>query len=252
MTKDRLNSESAFHDRQARLRAGTFLNRPDLWYFNEDDYLDHESWIRPAIEKLGSLQDLRVLDFGCGHGMAALVFARNRARVTGLDLSLGYLTEARLRVRANGLNVHFVQCNGERLPFLNSSFDRIWGNAILHHLDIQAAGEELFRVLAPKGVAVFAEPWGENLFLNWARRRLSYPGKGRTPDEEPLRQKDIRILQGIFPHVELEGHQFLSMVRRVLQHGRWLANLEGWDRELLRRVPRVQQYCRYIVLTLRK
>src|SRR5260370_41573933 len=93
-TKDRLISESAFHDRQARRRSGTFLDRPDQLQFDLESYLDHETWIRPAFERLGNLQNLRALDFGCGHGMAAIVLVRKGARATALDLSCGYLSEA--------------------------------------------------------------------------------------------------------------------------------------------------------------
>lgn len=251
-TKDRLICESAFHDRQAHERSGTFLHRPDQFQFDNDDYLNHETWIRPAFEQLGSLQNLRALDFGCGHGMAGIVLARKGARVTSLDLSWGYLAEARQRALANGVHIDFVQANGERLPFANASFDRIWGNAILHHLDLRAAGEELFRILAPGGIAVLADPWGENPLLGWARDILPYPGKERTPDEEPLRLKHIQILRAIFPRVEIQGYQLFSMARRVFPPGPWLGALDIWDQMLLARVPRLQQYCRYVVLTLKR
>jgi SAM-dependent methyltransferase len=251
-TKDRLFDESAFHDLQAHQRARTFTREPDRLQFDEEAYLDHETWVRPAFHQLGNLQNLRALDFGCGHGMAAIVLARAGARVTALDLSWGYLAEAKRRALANGIDIQFVQANGEHLPFHNSSFDRIWGNAILHHLDIRAAGEELFRILAPGGIAVFAEPWGENPLLGWARRRLPYPGKHRTPDEEPLCRNHVQILRAIFPHVEVQGYQLLAMARRVFRRAGWLSSLDAWDRMILDRVPRLQQYCRYVVLNLRR
>jgi SAM-dependent methyltransferase len=249
-TKDRLISETAFHDRQAGQRAVTFLRQPNQLQFEDDAYLNHETWVRPAMDQLGNVQGIRALDFGCGHGMAAVVLARRGARVTAFDLSLGYLTEARQRARANGVNVRFVQANGERLPFANGSFDRIWGNAVLHHLDLQRAGTELFRVLAPGGVAVFAEPWGENPLLHWARNRIPYPGKERTPDERPIYREDVRLLRTIFPKVERKGYQLLSMARRLLRPARWLQRLDSWDQMLLSRIPQLQQYCRYVVLTL--
>jgi len=251
MTKDRLLIESAFHDHQARQRRSTFLDRPDQLRFSDDDYLDHETWVRPAFERLGVLQNLRALDFGCGHGMAAIALARHGARVTALDLSYGYLAEARQRALANNIEIQFVQATGERLPFVDASFDRIWGNAILHHLDVRAAGEELFRILAPGGMAVFAEPWGENLLLRWARKKIPYPGKQRTPDEEPLCRKHIRILRAIFPRVEVQGYQLIAMAGRVFSRSRRFTALNSWDQMLLTRVPRLQQYCRYAVLTLR-
>jgi SAM-dependent methyltransferase len=249
---DRRTLEAAFHDDQAEERAITFLHRPEQLQFKDDAYLDHESWIRPAMDRLGIVQGLRVLDFGCGHGMAAVVLARRGAKVTAFDLSWGYIAEARQRAQANELTIDFVQANGERLPFENESFDRIWGNAILHHLNVRAAGKELLRILKRGGIAVFAEPWGENPILSWARSRLAYDGKHRTPDEEPLRRKQIQFLRCIFPHVEVQGYQLFSMARRVFPPSRWWSALDVWDEMLLARLPRLQQYCRYVVLTLRK
>ncbi|HJT78357.1 MAG TPA: class I SAM-dependent methyltransferase, partial [Gemmataceae bacterium] len=175
---DRLSTEQAFHDQQARGRALTFAAQPDRLRFDDDSYLDHETWIRPAFGMLGAVAGRDVLDYGCGHGMAAVVLARRGARVTACDLSLAYLQEAQARARANGTDVAFAQADGERLPFADGSFDAVWGNAILHHLDVRTAARELYRSLRPGGVAVLCEPWGGNPLLSWARRRLPYPGKG--------------------------------------------------------------------------
>jgi SAM-dependent methyltransferase len=182
--------------------------------------------------------------------MASVVLARRGALVTALDLSPGYLAEARRRCAANGVRVDFVQATGECLPFATGSFDRIWGNAVLHHLDLRRAGRELRRVLAPAGVAVFCEPWGENPLLAWARRRVSYPGKERTSCEQPLRFRDVRLLKESFPDLHWEGFQLLSMARRVLRTRLLDTGLQRADDWLLRSRPALQRYCRYVVLTL--
>jgi SAM-dependent methyltransferase len=247
----RLLDERDFHDRQAAERAGAFGAAESL-RFRDDDYLDHETWIRPALTRLGSLRNARVLDFGCGHGMAAVVLARRGARVTAFDLSAGYVAEARRRAIDNDVAVDFVQANGECLPFADGAFTHIWGNAVLHHLDPTTGARELHRVLAPGGVAVFCEPWGENPLLSLARRWLPYRGKHRTADERPLRRRDLRPFRRLFATVQLEGFQLLSMIRRVLSSGRLTPTLERLDQLLLRRVPALQQFCRYVVLTLRR
>lgn len=249
---DRLTSEREFHDRQSGQRAETFARHPDRLRFADTTYLSHETWIEPAFRRLGDVRGLRVLDFGCGHGMAAVVLARRGARVTAFDLSFGYLDEARQRARANGVAVHFVLADGNRLPFADHSFDRVWGNAILHHLETAAVALELHRVLCPGGVAVFCEPWGENRLLNWARRRWTYPAKQRTPDEQPLRRPHLRLLRQVFPRVEVRGFQLLSMPRRVLPPGPIVAGLDWCDDLLLARVPALQNYCRYVVLALHR
>jgi SAM-dependent methyltransferase len=250
-TADRLASEQAFHDRQARERAADLAADADL-RFADQEWLGHETWIRPAFAHLGDLTGQPALDFGCGHGMAAVVLARRGASVTAFDLSPGYLAEARRRAIANGVAVECVQADGERLPFPDASFSGIWGNAVLHHLNLRIAAAELWRVLRPGGVAVFCEPWGENPLLRWTRRRLPYPGKERTPDEEPLRQRDLIPLRSTFPTLAVEGHQLLSMARRVLPPGRLVAGLERCDRWLLGAVPGLRRYCRYVVIVMRK
>lgn len=248
--KNRLQMERVFHDRQATQRATSLARTPDKYLCSDADYLDHESWIRPAFDQLGEVRGLRVLDFGCGHGMAAVVLARRGAIVTGIDLSAGYVEEAKTRGRANGVSIGFVQADAERLPFADHVFDRIWGHAILHHLDLKKAAAEIHRVLKPGGRAVFCEPWGENPLLSWARSCLPYPSKHRTADERPLCRKDLRPFQCLFANVDVRGFQLIGMARLLIKSRKLSARLDWCDAMLLSRVPRLEQFCRYVVLTL--
>ncbi|HEV8059219.1 MAG TPA: class I SAM-dependent methyltransferase [Gemmataceae bacterium] len=250
MDGGRLFAEQAFHDKQAAERAKTFAQSPAMLSVDDDAYLDHESWIRPAFAKLGPLEGLRVLDFGCGHAMASVVMARQGAKVTGFDLSRGYLAEAGERAAHNRVELGLVQADGNRLPFATASFDRIWGNAILHHLDMPTAASEIARVLVPGGHAVFCEPWGENWLLRVARNRLWYSAKTRTVDEEPLREQDVDFFRSRFAKVEIQGFQLSSMVARIWGRRRWLTSLDRCDKFILDRIPGLRRYCRYVVLTL--
>ncbi|MFO0805755.1 MAG: class I SAM-dependent methyltransferase [Gemmataceae bacterium] len=248
---ERRIAEQLFHDRQAATRAAA---RPEL-RFEDTAYLDHETWVRPALERLGGLRGKAVLDYGCGHGMAAVVLARAGANVTAFDLSPGYVNEARERARANGVKVNALAADGEDLPFADASFDAVWGNAILHHLDLGKAGRELFRVLKPGGVAVFCEPWGGNPALAFARRHLPYPGKDRTVDERPLTRRDLAPLRGVFPVVRVEGFQFFGMIGRAWRTGRTSRRSTPFDildRVSLRLCTPLWNWCRYVVIELRK
>lgn len=251
-TANRLAAEQHFHDRQAAHRAATFRRDPAGLRFADDDYLDHETWVRPAFDKLGDLRGKHVLDYGCGHGMAAVVLARRGAAVTAFDLSPGYVREADERAAANGVAVRFIVADGVWLPFADRSFDAVWGSAILHHLDLAKAAAELRRVLVPGGVAVFCEPWGGNPLLEFARRHLPYPGKHRTPDERPLTARDLASLREQFPGMRVDGFQLLGIVRRVWRNSRLAAGLDAADRRLLHAVPALGNWCRYVVLTLPK
>jgi SAM-dependent methyltransferase len=249
MAVARLTAEQHFHDCQAADRAASFQDTDSL-QFSDDWYLDHETWIRPAVARLEPLSGTHLLDFGCGHGMASVGFARRGASVTAFDLSQRYLAEASRRAKANDVEIRFLQADGERLPFADGSFDRVWGNAILHHLDLEKTARELWRVLRPGGVAVFCEPWGENPLLRLARRHLPYPGKARTVDEEPLRQCDLAPLRAVFGTVRVESYQLLSMLRRLRGAGKLVSQLDRADAWLLGRVPSLRRFCRYVVLTL--
>jgi SAM-dependent methyltransferase len=246
----RQRTEQQFHDEQAAGRAVQLID-PQMLRFRDADYLDHAPWIRPAFEMLGDVRGRRVLDYGCGHGMAAVVLARREAIVTGIDLSAGYVAEARRRAAANDIHASFLQADAEHLPFADGSIDAVWGCAILHHLDLSRAGAELRRVLHPGGVAVFCEPWGGNPLLELARRHLPYPGKLRTPDERPLRSCDLVPLGEFFPSIHRQGFQLFGMAGRAFRResdgSGWLDRL---DARLLRRWPTLENWTRYMVLRL--
>jgi SAM-dependent methyltransferase len=251
-SQDRLEAEREFHDKQAAERGESFrTGRADL-AFADAAFLDHETWVRPAMAKLGDLRGKFALDYGCGHGMAAVVMARAGAAVTAFDLSPGYVAEARRRAAVNSVRIECVVADGERLPFPDATFDAVWGNAVLHHLDLTRAGRELHRVMKPGAIAVFCEPWGGNPLLALARRWLPYPGKDRTPDEVPLTQRDLAPLRVIFPAMEVEGFQLLGMIRRVWRVPRLFRVFDAIDARLLRWLPPLRNWCRYGVITLRK
>lgn len=244
-TLDRLVNERLFHDAQAASRAASFRRGEASLRFDDAAYLDHESWIRPAFAKLGDVRGSRVLDLGCGHGMASVVLARRGACVTATDLSAGYVNETRQRAIANGVRIEALVADAHELPLPEESFDAIWGSAILHHLDQTAMARELHRLLVPGGVAVFCEPWSGNPLLRLARAWLPYAGKHRTRDERPLEPGDIPVLRRQFPDLTVQGFQFFGMLKKL--HPR-LRVFEAIDR----RLPFLENFGRYVVIAMRK
>ena len=216
--------------------------------------MDHESWVRETVDLLGDLRGKRVLDYGTGDGMSATVLARLGGEVYAFDIALGNAALSARRARANGVSdrVHLQEMAGEALGYRDGSFDAIYGNAILHHVDLNLAGKEMARVLRPGGVAVFSEPWGGNPVLEFVRKRVPYRGKDRTDDEEPIRHRDIEILRKHLPWVEMRGYQLFSMIRRQFRWKSLVSFLEIIDRILLRVFPGLQRYCRYAVIVMRK
>jgi ubiquinone/menaquinone biosynthesis C-methylase UbiE len=97
------------------------------------------------------------LEVGCGTGLFLEQAARSGARLHALDLSTDLLARARARV-AGHANVSLQCGNAEQMPFPGASFDAVYGSSVLHHLDLERALREVFRVLRPGGHAVFTEP----------------------------------------------------------------------------------------------
>jgi SAM-dependent methyltransferase len=250
VTDTRLRDEQRFHDDQAASRRSGWEHDPARLRFVDADYLDHEPWVRAALSKLGPFARKRILDFGCGHGMASTVLARAGAEVLAFDLSPGYVNETIARAQANGVHIHGFVADGARLPLADSSLDGIWGVAILHHLNMVDAAKEIQRVLRPGGVAVFCEPWGGNPVLEWARHHLPYVGKERTADEKPLQAADVAGLRQVFPNLTVDYVQWLGMVRRAWRTCPLLPTLDRLDAALLRHWKAIRPWCRYIVIEM--
>jgi SAM-dependent methyltransferase len=152
------------------------------------------------------LRGKRALDLGCGTGETTAWLAMQGATVDAVDIAPGMVeVSRRLAERlAVAQRVRFHVAPGEQLPFPDGAFDVVFGHDVLHHLDLERGRDEIRRVLAPHGRAVFVEPLGHNPVINLFRDRSP---ETRTPDEVPLRFEDFERL----------GHGFRSLRHREFQ-----------------------------------
>jgi ubiquinone/menaquinone biosynthesis C-methylase UbiE len=109
------------------------------------------------VERTALAPGRRALELGCGTGVFLERVAPCGARIVGLDLSPELLAKARARL-GDVASVSLQRGNAEALPFATASFDVVYGSSVLHHLDLDRALQEVFRVLRPGGRCVFAEP----------------------------------------------------------------------------------------------
>jgi SAM-dependent methyltransferase len=104
---------------------------------------------------VGSPADLRALDVGCGVGLVDRLLAGTFQSLDGVDVSQAVLERA---AKENPW-VHYVESNGDSLPFADGVFDVTFAMCVLHHVEAperSAFARELARVTAPRGlVAVF-------------------------------------------------------------------------------------------------
>jgi ubiquinone/menaquinone biosynthesis C-methylase UbiE len=65
----------------------------------------------------------RFLDLACGTGAVALLAAKARADVVGLDISPGQLAKARDAAAEAGLDIRFDEGDAQELPYGDGAFD---------------------------------------------------------------------------------------------------------------------------------
>ena len=93
-----------------------------------------------------------VLDFGCGTGTLTIMAKETSpgSKVTGIDIDVQILNKAIDKAREKKMDILFLNYDGEKLPFQDSSFNRVISCLVFHHLDTdtkQKALAEIFRVL---------------------------------------------------------------------------------------------------------
>jgi ubiquinone/menaquinone biosynthesis C-methylase UbiE len=93
----------------------------------------------------------RVVDVGCGPGVAAREAARLGAAVTGVDPSAPMRTLAR-RLTRRGRSITWIEGTAEDLPLPDDSATVLWSIATVHHWqDIDRGLAAARRVLVPSG-----------------------------------------------------------------------------------------------------
>jgi 2-polyprenyl-3-methyl-5-hydroxy-6-metoxy-1,4-benzoquinol methylase len=219
-----------------------------------------------VTDYLPSLGGKTVCDVGCGYGLTSSYFALRGARVLGFDVAESNVSVAERAARVNGVidRTEFRVMQAECLDLPSNSFDLVYGNAVLHHLDIAFSAREFFRVLKPGGAAVFREPLGENRLLEWARRSPWRSSRHRhTTDERSLRYQDVEVLRTVFPNVALRESELLAVLRAVFRKVEvgmvsvpraekfmnWLVQL---DRSTLACFSALRLFASYCVVTMTK
>jgi 2-polyprenyl-6-hydroxyphenyl methylase/3-demethylubiquinone-9 3-methyltransferase len=118
-------------------------------------------WIEERLIKHGLKEGAKVLDVGCGAGLATNRLAKKSYKVTGVDLAEGALEEAKKRDQTN--SVQYIKADAYKLPFEDESFDAVISLDFLEHVyEPQRVIDEISRVLKPSGLFfyhTFSKNW---------------------------------------------------------------------------------------------
>lgn len=177
---------------------------------------------------------LAVLDVGCGNGYVLGRYARQGARVCGIDLTEAALALSRQRFALAGLEGEFRRSDGDHVPFADASFDIACAMGVLHHIEdpLPMLGE-MRRVLKPGGRLILMlyhrDSWKARVLL--PLRRLLDPRFRGLGQQAALNRNDgagcplARVYSRKEARALLEAAGFASP--------RFTLNQLGWQQLLL-------------------
>jgi SAM-dependent methyltransferase len=180
-----------------------------LWGTRARDYAGIvEGAFRPLYEAVfdeaGVGVEIRLLDVGCGPGLAAQLAAQRGAQVSGLDAAEASLAIARVRTPEGDFRAGEI----ENLPWPDDTFDVVTGfNAFSFASDLVNALQEARRVAKPGGRVAMAF-WADDKELDlmhtmtalWKLLPPSLPeGEAEVPISAPGRGEMLLEQAGLTP-----------------------------------------------------
>ena len=136
------------------------LTSTTLKYVREDWWGD--AFTEFLAETLRPRPGNRILDVGCGEGLAEVRIGRlhvSQVRLVGIDLMIERVMVAQRETASHNQRVGFATADACALPFLDGVFDSTFCVAVLQHIgDVDAALQEFARVTTAGGRILVVEP----------------------------------------------------------------------------------------------
>jgi SAM-dependent methyltransferase len=261
---ERRARESEFHDRWASGIDVSELLVDEA--FTSPTAVDNQHVLR----EFGDVRGKRILDYGCGAAEGGVFLAKQGAHVVGVDVSATMLEAAQRLAKHHGVSIETRLVTDAKIPAADEEFDLVYGNGVLHHVNLDVARTELARVLKPTGKGCFLEPLPYNPIINVYRRIAK---EVRTPDEVPLRFEDVErfrqsfgsvshrefwlttlavflkfyLIDRVNPNKERYWKKIYTDAAKIESFFSPLARLDDW---LLPKVPFINRLCWVTVITV--
>jgi SAM-dependent methyltransferase len=176
--------------------------------------------------------ELRILDAGSGMGYSSVYLAARGYDVTGIEISNAGVLKARELAATFGLqNCRFEAASLDDTGLPDQGIDIIYGRNTLHHfIKYPNVAHEFRRIVKPGGMAIFIDPFGENVFKNLMQDKEKMRRLGDVLLTKPL-------IEEFFAHeqVTLTPFDWFGMLDKLL------IKAMGWRRyqQPIRRFGRV-------------
>jgi SAM-dependent methyltransferase len=215
-------------------------------------------WRQLAALLLGDVSGKDLLDLACGMGEESVYFAKLGARVTGIDISEVGIASLKQRAAFHQLDITALEMRVDPTSFPDSSFDRVHGLGILHHVGIEAGLREVDRLLRPGGLGVFLEPVGDSKVVEGVKTFLMKHARFLgsfdhvTDHEHNLTWSEIEAATQRFADVRIYPYHLLYRLKRFLPQSRKsLDAVRRFDSGLLALMPRLRHFAGGVVIAVR-
>lgn len=173
-------------------------------------HIQRYEWVLPF------LQNLYVLDVGCGSGYGTFYLAKNGVRkIIGIDISPNAMKFAKKHFKLN--NLEYIQMDTLNLKFEDNSFDAVISFDVLEHIDEKHQSKfisEIARVLNDEGIA----------YISCPNATVSMGGNPFHLKELTRREFEL-LLRRFFKDVKLFGQDLV--VNGVRQRENWHKSLSN-------------------------
>lgn len=190
----RKKAEAAFHDNLLANKPNAGIRaRKRIYSTTEKSCTYIKQWLKC------NSKNLVFLDYACGPGSLASQAAQYGAQLAlGIDVSQDQIRLATSRARETNMkNIYFCVDDCEQSNIPSESIDRIVCMGVLHHMKIDKAYQELFRILKPGGKILAVEPLNYNPVIK-CYRNLTPKARTHWEASHILTIKDILLAKKYF------------------------------------------------------
>ncbi len=125
-------------------------------------YLDHfrenfNKYTRKAFRLLPELENPRILDIGCGSGVATIELAKlSNGEIIGIDIDQSLLDKLNRKIDEKGFSnrMKALKCSLFEIDFPDDSFDIIWSEGSIFIIGFETGLKEWSRLLKTNGFLV--------------------------------------------------------------------------------------------------
>jgi ubiquinone/menaquinone biosynthesis C-methylase UbiE len=205
---------------------------------------------RYALYLLQDLNKKIILDYCCGSGETSVIIAKKGpALVESFDISPISVKVAKRRMQINRVEkiVNVQVMSAYSMTYPDEFFDAVYGNAVLHHLDLGIAMKGIWRVLKPGGKAIFCEPFAGSGSLKFMRKLIPIKGD-LSPYERQLNIADIRMISDCFSFSRIKFLGLLCRLNRIIGSQLFRDIMLDFDYATLSAFPTLNKFAQSIVI----